>query len=167
MGKPMGNGHPLAAVVTTPQIAASFNNGMEFFSTYGGNPVSCAAGLAVLDVLREEGLQVRAARVGSQMVDKLRLLKERYPLIGDVRGTGFFLGIELVRDRRTLEPADKEASYVVNRLRDEGILVGTDGPWHNVVKIRPPMQFKEEDGRALVDTVGGIFDELSSTKVGY
>jgi 4-aminobutyrate aminotransferase-like enzyme len=139
LGKPIGNGFPLGAVVTTREIAASFDNGMEFFSTFGGNPVACAAGLAVLDVVEEEGLQEHALRVGARLLAGLRRLQERHPLIGDLRGSGLFLGVELVRDRATLEPAAAEADYVVNRLRERGILTGTDGPHHNVLKLRPPL----------------------------
>ena len=110
LGKPIGNGFPLAAVVTTPEIAAAFDNGMEFFSTFGGNPVACAAGLAVLDVLRDERLQEHALRVGSRLLAGLRELIERHPIVGDARGSGLFLGVELVRDRATLEPAADAAS---------------------------------------------------------
>jgi 4-aminobutyrate aminotransferase-like enzyme len=160
LGKPLGNGHPIGAVVTTPEIAASFDNGMEFFSTFGGNTVSCAIGLAVLDVLRDEQLQSQALRVGEQMLAGLRKLAERHEIVGDVRGSGLFLGVELVRDRETLEPAGAEASYVANRVRELGILLGTDGPYHNVVKIRPPMPFGTADAELLVDAVdraiGGI-----------
>ena len=138
MGKPMGNGHPLAAVVTTPAIAESFDNGMEFFSTFGGNTVSCAVGLAVLQVMHEEGLQSHALAVGKELLEGLRPFVQRHRLVGDVRGSGLFLGVELVRDRRTLEPAGAEASLIVNRMREHGILLGTDGPFHNVIKIRPP-----------------------------
>ncbi|MFN7624138.1 MAG: aminotransferase class III-fold pyridoxal phosphate-dependent enzyme, partial [Acidobacteriota bacterium] len=159
MGKPIGNGHPIGAVVTTPEIAASFNNGMEFFSTYGGNPVSCAIGLAVLEVLEEEGLPEHARQVGERLLAGLRPLRESSPLVGDVRGSGLFLGIELVRERELLTPADTEASYVANRLREEGILLGTDGPFHNVVKIRPPMPFSASDADLLVETIGRVLDE--------
>jgi len=131
-GKPIGNAFPLAAVVTTREIAAAFANGMEFFSTFGGNPVACAAGLAVLDVLRDEKLQENALRVGLQWISDLRALQAKHPLIGDVRGSGLFLGIDLVTDRETRAPATRQASYVVNRLREGGILAGTDGPHHNV-----------------------------------
>src|SRR5205085_8796537 len=141
LGKPIGNGFPLAAVVATREIAESFNNGMEFFSTFGGNPVACAAGLAVLDVLEEDGLPARARRVGEHLLGALRSLQERRPLIGDVRGSGLFLGVELVRDRASLEPATDEAGYVVDRLRELGVLTGTDGPFHNVLKLRPPLVF--------------------------
>jgi 4-aminobutyrate aminotransferase-like enzyme len=160
VGKPLGNGHPLAAVVARREIAESFDNGMEFFSTFGGNQVSCAIGLAVLEVVRDERLQEHARRIGERMLKALRPLVERYELVGDVRGSGLFLGVELVRDRQTLEPADREASYVVNRMRDEGILAGTDGPFHNVVKIRPPMPFDEGNADRLVETFDRVVAEL-------
>jgi len=153
LGKPIGNGHPMGAVVTTPEIAASFDNGMEFFSTFGGNTVSCAIGLAVLDVVQEEGLQAHADRVGAHLLARLRPLVDRSPLVGDVRGSGLFIGVELVRDRKTLEPATNEAAEIVNRLREEGILIGTDGPHHNVLKIRPPMPFTIEDADVLASTL--------------
>jgi 4-aminobutyrate aminotransferase-like enzyme/Ser/Thr protein kinase RdoA (MazF antagonist) len=162
MGKPLGNGFPLAAVVTTPAIAASFDNGMEYFSTFGGNQVACAAGIAVLDVLRDEGLQDHAARTGRMLLDAMDSWVGRFPSVGDVRGAGLFLGVELVKDPASRAPAATEASYVVNRLREEGILAGTDGPFHNVIKIRPPMAFDESDALRLVGTLEGILrDELS------
>ncbi|HVA56275.1 MAG: aminotransferase class III-fold pyridoxal phosphate-dependent enzyme [Gemmatimonadaceae bacterium] len=160
MGKPLGNGHPLAAVVTTRAIADAFDNGMEYFNTFGGNTVSCAVGLAVLDVMRDEGLQDHARRVGERLLAGLRPLADRYELVGDVRGSGLFLGVELVRDRVTLEPAAAEAAYVANRLRERGILLGTDGPYHNVVKIRPPMPFDEHDADLLVEEVDQVLREL-------
>jgi 4-aminobutyrate aminotransferase-like enzyme len=154
LGKPIGNGFPLAAVITTSEIAASFDNGMEFFSTFGGNPVACAAGLAVLDVLEEEGLQENARVVGDYLLTALRRLE--HELIGDVRGSGLFLGVELVKDRVTLEPASTEASRVVNRLRECGILTGTDGPHHNVIKLRPPLCFTKEDADRFVGVLGDV-----------
>jgi 4-aminobutyrate aminotransferase-like enzyme len=156
LGKPIGNGHPIGAVVTTPEIAASFDNGMEFFSTFGGNTVSCAVGLAVLDVVQEERLQAHAARVGAHLLERLRPLVERPSLAGDVRGSGLFIGVELVRDRKTLEPATEEAADVVDQLREEGILIGTDGPHHNVLKIRPPMPFTIEDADVLASSLESI-----------
>lgn len=150
MGKPIGNGHPIGAVVTTQEIADSFNNGMEFFSTFGGNPVSCAIGLEVLNVVRDERLQHHALRVGNRLLEGLRRFVDRYPIIGDVRGSGLFLGVELVKNRQTLEPAAEEASFIANRMREHGILLGTDGPFHNVVKIRPPMPFDEDNADLLV-----------------
>jgi 4-aminobutyrate aminotransferase-like enzyme/Ser/Thr protein kinase RdoA (MazF antagonist) len=160
MGKPLGNGHPIGAVATTRAIADAFDNGMEFFSTFGGNTVSCAIGIAVLDVLRDEALQSHALRVGDHLLSRLRPLIDRYPIVGDVRGTGLFLGIELVRDRETLEPAGDEASFVANRMRERGVLLGTDGPYHNVVKIRPPMPFAESDADLLVDALAQSIAEL-------
>jgi 4-aminobutyrate aminotransferase-like enzyme/Ser/Thr protein kinase RdoA (MazF antagonist) len=159
LGKPIGNGYPLGAVVTTTEIAKSFDNGMEFFSTFGGSTVSCAVGLAVLDVVQREGLQEHARRVGERMLDGLRTLAERHAIVGDVRGSGLFLGVELVKDRASLEPAADEASYAINRMREEGILIGTDGPWHNVLKIRPPMPFDDDDADRLVATLDTILAE--------
>jgi 4-aminobutyrate aminotransferase-like enzyme/Ser/Thr protein kinase RdoA (MazF antagonist) len=159
LGKPIGNAFPLAAVVTTPEITSSFNNGMEFFSTFGGNPVACAAGLAVLDVLKEENLQQHASRVGNHLIEGLKTLQTRHALIGDVRGSGLFLGLDLVLDRETREPAPLQASYVVNRLRDWGILAGTDGPHHNVIKLRPPLVFSEADAELFLKTLNTILQE--------
>lgn len=159
LGKPIGNAFPLAAVVTTPEIAARFANGMEFFSTFGGNPVACAAGLAVLDVLREERLAENALRVGSHLSKRLRSLQERHPLIGDVRGSGLFWGVDLVRDRESRVPATRQADYAVNRLRERGILAGADGPGHNVIKLRPPLIFSEADANLFVETLDSILFE--------
>jgi 4-aminobutyrate aminotransferase-like enzyme len=160
MGKPLGNGHPIGAVATTRAVADAFDNGMEFFSTFGGNTVSCAIGIAVLDVLRDEALQAHALAVGDRMLARLRPLIDRYPIVGDVRGSGLFLGVELVRDRGTLEPAGAEASFIANRMRERGVLLGTDGPHHNVVKIRPPMPFSEGDADLLVDALERSIAEL-------
>jgi 4-aminobutyrate aminotransferase-like enzyme/Ser/Thr protein kinase RdoA (MazF antagonist) len=157
LGKSIGNGHPLAAVVTRPEIARSFARAEgEFFSTYGGNPVSCAAGLAVLDVLERERLRERAREVGARLRGRLEDLARHHALVGDVRGAGLFLGVELVRDRATLEPATAEARAVVNRLRDAGVLVGTEGPHANVVKIRPPLVFGEADADRLVAALAAV-----------
>ena len=159
LGKPIGNAFPLAAVITTQEIADSFNNGMEFFSTFGGNPVACSAGLAVLDVLEEEHLQERALRVGTHLIAGLKALQKRHALIGDVRGSGLFLGVDLVQDSSTREPATAQASYVVNRLRERGILAGTDGPHHNVLKLRPPLVFSEADADLFVAALDAILAE--------
>lgn len=159
MGKPIGNGQPMGAVVTTRAIADAFDNGMEYFATFGGNNVSMAAGLAVLDVLRDEPLQHNALQMGKRMLDGLRAMAPRHRMMGDVRGAGLFLGVELVRDRDTLEPGDDEASYVSNRLRDYGILAGTDGPYHNVVKIRPPMPFDAGNADYLLECFDAIMHE--------
>ncbi len=162
LGKPIGNAFPLAAVVTTPEITASFNNGMEFFSTFGGNPVACAAGVAVLDILRDENLQHNALEVGTRWLAQLRELQNTHAIIGDVRGSGLFLGIDLVNDRSTRAPAAEQAAYVVNRLRERGILAGTDGPHHNVIKLRPPLIFSDSDVDLFTATLDEILHENSA-----
>jgi 4-aminobutyrate aminotransferase-like enzyme len=144
MGKPIGNGHPMAAVFTTPEIASSFG-GMEFFSTFGGNPVSCAIGMAVMDVIERDGLMRRASELGLRFTEGLLSLKDSHEIIGDVRGRGLFLGFEMVRDRQSLEPASKEATATVDSMRRLGVLMSTDGPLHNVIKIKPPMVLDEDD----------------------
>jgi 4-aminobutyrate aminotransferase-like enzyme len=159
MGKPIGNGHPLAAVVTTPEISRSFANGMEYFNTFGGNPVSCAAGLAVLDVLRDEELQNNASDVGHYLKGGLRQLQEQHSLIGDVRGVGLFLGLELVRDASILEPADREATRLIERLKERGVLLSTDGPLHNVIKIKPPLIFSKADADFLLSQLKIVLQE--------
>lgn len=159
MGKPIGNGHPLAAVVTTPEIAASFANGMEYFNTFGGNPVSCAIGMAVLDVIEDEHLQAHAHEVGSYLKNGLHALKEKHSLIGDVRGLGLFLGVEFVCDRQTLGPATEEAAYVVNRMRECGVLLSTDGPFDNVIKIKPPLVFTRSNADLLITTMDRVLGE--------
>lgn len=159
LGKPIGNAFPLAALVTTREISSAFDNGMEFFSTFGGNPVACAAGLAVLDVLHTESLPQNAHRVGSYLKAGLLRMMPQFPLIGDVRGHGLFLGIELVRDASSLEPATEESAYLVNRLRDEGILTGVDGPYHNVIKLRPPLCFTTDDSDQFLMTTQEILGE--------
>jgi len=151
LGKPMGNGHPLAAVVTTDEVVRSFENGMEFFSSYGGNPVSCAIGLAVLEVIEEEELQRNAVETGNYLKQGLSTLAKNYPEIGDVRGFGLFLGVEFVNDPNTLEPYTSLAEHVKNQLRENGILVGTDGPYENVIKIKPPMCFTKSNAQQLID----------------
>ncbi len=153
LGKPIGNGHPMAAVVTTPEIAKAFANGMEFFSSFGGNPVSCAVGMAVLDVIENEKLQQNALTTGNYLIEKLTKLIDRYPLVGDVRGRGLFIGIELVRDRNTLEPATHEANRIINHMRELGVLVSTDGPYDNVLKIKPPLVFGIKEADALLESL--------------
>jgi 4-aminobutyrate aminotransferase-like enzyme len=159
MGKPIGNGHPLGAVVTTPEIAASFANGMEYFNTFGGNPVSCAIGLEVLAVMEREGRQNHALRVGDYLMKGLTELGSRHALVGDVRGRGLFIGVELVRDRDERVPATRQARYVANRMRDGGVLMSTDGPDDNVLKIKPPMCFDERDADFLVETMDRVLAE--------
>lgn len=141
MGKPIGNGHPMAAVVTTREIADAFNNGMEYFNTFGGNPVSCAIGLEVLNIIEEDHLQQNALEVGNYWKKCFRQLQETYPIIGHIRGSGLFLGVELIRNTQTLEPADIETTYIVERMKQKGFLLSTEGPFHNVLKMKPPIIF--------------------------
>ncbi len=151
LGKPMGNGHPLAAVITTRAIADSFANGMEYFNTFGGNPVSCAIGMAVLDVIEDESLQENASELGDYLKSGFTAVMEHHTLIGDVRGQGLFIGIELVKDRNSLEPAAEEATEVVERMKQAGFLLSTDGIFHNVIKLKPPLVLNKDDAHALLD----------------
>jgi len=160
LGKPIGNGLSMAAVVTTPEIVASLMQETDFFSTTGGNPVACAVGIAVLDVLEQEGLQERAARVGAKLRSLIEKLAKHHSLIGDVRGAGLFIGVELVRDRSTLEPAAKETTAVANRMRELGVLVGIEGPCSNVLKIRPPLVFDENHALQFTDALDQALREL-------
>jgi len=159
LGKPIGNGHPLGAVVTTPEIARSFANGMEYFNTFGGNPVSCAVGAAVLDVIEREGLQENARVAGQRLLEGLEELRRDAPLIGDVRGLGLFVGVELVLDAESRAPAPEHASYVAERLRDLGVLVGVDGPSHNVIKLKPPLVFSVVDAERVIDSLRRVLAE--------
>ena len=160
IGKPAGNGHPLGAVVTTHEIADSFCNGMEYFNSFGGNPVSCAAGLAVLDTIKKEKLQDNARDVGQYLLKGLSLLKHRHPIIGDVRGTGLFIGIELISDRTTLSPAPEAAAYIAEALMQRQILISVDGPCHNVLKVKPPMVFTAENADLLLKTLEAVISSL-------
>jgi 4-aminobutyrate aminotransferase-like enzyme/Ser/Thr protein kinase RdoA (MazF antagonist) len=155
LGKPIGNGHPLGVVVTRRDILEAFNRDAGYFSTFGGNPVSCAAGLAVLDVLESEQLQHNAAQTGAYLVEGLRALQQKHQLIGDVRGSGLIAGVELVRDRATREPAARERDQVLDLMKNRGVLVGRTGELGNIVKIRPPMPF----GRAHADHLIAAMDD--------
>ncbi|XP_028445639.1 5-phosphohydroxy-L-lysine phospho-lyase isoform X2 [Perca flavescens] len=168
MGKPMGNGHPLACVATTVEIAGAFTaNGVEYFNTFGGNPVSCAIGLAVLDVIEKEDLRGNATRVGAHLKDLLTKLQTQHQIIGDVRGVGLFVGLELVSDRDQKTPATETAARVVKRLKEEDqICVSTDGPWENVVKFKPPMCFSMEDAELAVQCIDRILtDEKEASDI--
>jgi 4-aminobutyrate aminotransferase-like enzyme/Ser/Thr protein kinase RdoA (MazF antagonist) len=157
MGKPIGNGHPLAAVACTEAVALAFANGMEFFNTFGGNPVSCAIGLEVLKVMKGENLQENAFRVGELLKTELRKLQKDFPLIGDVRGEGLFLGFELVEPNKI--PATAKTAYLANRMKEHGVLISVDGPQNNVIKIKPPMCFNEENVEELMRYLKKIFRE--------
>ncbi|HEY7858584.1 MAG TPA: aminotransferase class III-fold pyridoxal phosphate-dependent enzyme [Candidatus Nanopelagicales bacterium] len=160
LGKPIGNGHPLGAVVTTARIARSFANGMEYFNTFGGNPVSACVGSAVLDVLEDEGLQSHALRLGADLMKRLQDIGTRYPLVGDVRGHGLFLGVELVADRDTLAPAADAAHDVADGMRGRGVLVSTDGPFHNVLKIKPPLAITAQDAELFLSALDETLHEV-------
>jgi 4-aminobutyrate aminotransferase-like enzyme len=150
--------------VTTRAIADAFANGMEYFNTFGGNPVSAAIGLAVLDVIADEGLQEQARVVGERLLGGLHEIAERHEQIGDVRGAGLFVGLELVRDRSTREPDGELAEEVVSRAVERGVLLSTDGPDHNVIKIKPPMVFSSADADRLVETVEAILVEIAASR---
>ncbi|MCP3875558.1 MAG: aminotransferase class III-fold pyridoxal phosphate-dependent enzyme [Desulfobacteraceae bacterium] len=158
MGKAIGNGHPMSAVITRRKIAQVFSNGMEFFATFGGNPVSCAIGMAVLDVIKKEGLQKHANKIGLRLLEGLKDLKKKHEIIGDVRGAGLFIGVELVMDTETLTPATRKTIEMVNRLKNRGILTGMDGPFNNVIKITPPLVINKAD----VDMFIRVFDDALS-----
>jgi 4-aminobutyrate aminotransferase-like enzyme/Ser/Thr protein kinase RdoA (MazF antagonist)/murein DD-endopeptidase MepM/ murein hydrolase activator NlpD len=159
MGKPFGNGHPLGAVVTTREVARSFQTGMEYFNTFGGNPVSCAAGLAVLDVLADQHLQEKARAMGEVLLAGIRSLQSRNPILGDVRGRGLFLGFEMVKDPDSLEPAASEASALVDRMKEEGVLLSTEGPLHNVIKVKPPLVFESADADFFLTRLERVLEE--------
>jgi ethanolamine-phosphate phospho-lyase len=160
VAKPMGNGHPVGAVVCTREIADSFSQtGVQYFNTYGGNPVSCAIANAVMNVIEEEKLQENCLTVGDYLVQRASELMRDFSIIGDVRGLGLFLGIELVKDRKLRTPATEEASFVVNRMKNvHRILVSSDGPDENVVKLKPPMVFNTHNAD---DFIAGFIECLT------
>ncbi|MDC0338411.1 aminotransferase class III-fold pyridoxal phosphate-dependent enzyme [Flavobacteriales bacterium] len=159
LGKPMGNGHPMGAVVVTEEISASFEKGVEFFSSFGGNPVSCAVGKAVLEVIEEEKLQENAKDVGDYYQVLLEGLKSRFNVIGDVRGSGLFIGVEIVKEV-TNEPNTVLAQYIKNELRKANILISTDGPFDNVIKSKPPLCFTKENAKEVVDCLERILENI-------
>jgi 4-aminobutyrate aminotransferase-like enzyme len=150
MGKPIGDGHPLAAVVTTQAIAQAFSEKFHYFNTFGGNPVSAAAGLAVLDVVEQERILQNVHDVGLYLVDQLRSLSQQYPIIADVRGKGLFYGLEVVKEAGSLEADAGRAGEIAEAMREAGVLLSTTGPYDNVIKIRPPMVFSKENADFLV-----------------
>jgi 4-aminobutyrate aminotransferase-like enzyme/Ser/Thr protein kinase RdoA (MazF antagonist) len=157
IGKPLGNGHPVAAVACTREIAESFANGMEYFNTFGGNPVSCTIGAEVLRVVKKEQLQKNALEVGSCLKEELWSISNDFPIIGEVRGHGLFLGIELVDEE--LNPLAEHTNYLANRMKDHGILMSIDGPDHNVLKIKPPLVFSRDHSKILTDHLRKILAE--------
>jgi len=160
LGKPMGNGHPIAAVVTTRKIANKFNNGMEYFNSFGGNPVSCSVGYAVLEVIENEKLQKNAKNTGEYFIKSLNKIKFKFPkLISEIRGRGFFLGIDLISNKNN-KPNKKLAILLVNKMREKGILLSIDGPYHNVIKIKPPMTFNKDNVDFVCFELDNFFKNL-------
>jgi 4-aminobutyrate aminotransferase-like enzyme/Ser/Thr protein kinase RdoA (MazF antagonist) len=158
LGKPMGNGHPLAAVVTRPDIAESLANEMDYFSTFGGNPVSCAAGLAVLEVIEKEALQQNALEVGQYLKERLTNLQGDYPVIGEIHGSGLLLGVDIINSHGALDP--EMADQIINQMRENGVLIGTTGQNYATLKIRPPIVFKKEHAEILLEALIEAIDEL-------
>lgn len=161
MGKPMGNGHPLSAIVTRRDLTENFSKRGHYFNTFGGNPVSCAAGLAVLDIIESEGLQQNALEVGKRLVNGIRALADKHECIGDIRGSGFFLAMELVSDRDKRKPDRNLADKVVNGLRDRGVLTGSIGPDDNILKFRPPMVLSAGDADYMLEILGQTLDDIT------
>ncbi|WP_022665685.1 aminotransferase class III-fold pyridoxal phosphate-dependent enzyme [Desulfospira joergensenii] len=162
LGKPIGNGHPLGVVVTTKEIAGSFAKGPEFFSTFGGSTLSCRTGLEVLRIVEDERLQENARKMGNKLLAGLRDLQEKYEVVGDVRGCGLFIGLDLVTDPQTREPGTVLAGYVKNRMREHRILMGSEGPHDNILKIRPPMTVETEDIDYILETMDRVLAEAQS-----
>ncbi|NNC70341.1 MAG: aminotransferase class III-fold pyridoxal phosphate-dependent enzyme, partial [Flavobacteriaceae bacterium] len=151
LGKPMGNGHPIGAVVCNDEIAASFEKGVEFFSSFGGNPVSCAIGLSVLEVIEEEQLQQNVLEVGTYYMKLLKDLQNKHSCIGDVRGSGLFIGIDMIKENK--KPDTQLAQYLKNSLREKHILLSTDGPYNNVLKTKPPLCFTKKNAERVVAAI--------------
>jgi 4-aminobutyrate aminotransferase-like enzyme len=165
MGKPMGNGHPLAAMACKPEVIAAFGTNTRYFNTFGGNPVSVAAGQAVLDVIEQEGLIANAKRVGEILRLGLNDLAGRYDCIGDVRGAGLFIGVELVSNRTTKTPDAKLSTAVVNALREKHILISAAGPHANILKIRPPLPFSQGNADQLLSALSAVLKQLTESVI--
>jgi len=157
IGKPLGNGHPVAAVVCTREVADKFANGMEYFNTFGGNPVSCAIATEVLKTVKREHLQANALEVGNYLKTELKELAKAFPILKDVRGQGLFLGIELTDEQ--LQPLPEQTQYLANRMKDKGILMSIDGPDHNVLKVKPPLVFSKDNAKELIDALTSVLNE--------
>lgn len=157
LGKPIGNGHPLAAVVCTRAVADAFANGMEFFNTFGGNPVSCAIGRAVLKEIQDHNLQMNALEIGNYLKQELKQMQIKFPILADVRGSGLFLGLELLEE--DLKPATKKTNYLANRMKVKGILMSVDGPDNNVLKIKPPLVFDKSNAEFLLKNLQQVLKE--------
>ena len=151
MGKPMGNGHPVAGMAARPELLAEFGARSRYFNTFGGNPVSAAAGIAVLEVIASEGLMENARRTGAYLLEQLRQLQSQHALIAEIRGAGLFIGVELQRGGIAGTPAPDATKWIVNRLRERRVLISAAGPHANVLKIRPPLAFGTEHADLLIE----------------
>lgn len=160
LGKPMGNGHPVAALVGRPELFAEFGRRQRYFNTFGGNPVSCRAAQAVLTIIRRDTLQGNACRVGSDLRERLARLAQRHEIIGDIRGEGLFIGVELVTSRESKAPATQQAAAIVNLMRDRRVLISVTGPQANVLKIRPPLVFSQQHAGMLLETLDNVLEKL-------
>jgi 4-aminobutyrate aminotransferase-like enzyme len=160
MGKPMGNGHPVAGMAARPELLAEFGRRSRYFNTFGGNPVSAAAGIAVLDVIASEGLMANARHTGGYLIKRLTELQARHELIAEVRGAGLFVGVELRHGGAKGTPATTEAARIVNLLRERHVLISSAGPHGNVLKIRPPLVFGAEHADLLVQRLDQALAEL-------
>uniref|UniRef100_A0A2H8U1F8 Alanine--glyoxylate aminotransferase 2-like n=2 Tax=Melanaphis sacchari TaxID=742174 RepID=A0A2H8U1F8_9HEMI len=167
MGKPMGNGHPVAAVITTEAVARSFEaTGIAYFNTYGGNPVSCAIAIAVMKAIDDENLMENAKDVGGYLLSKLKNMQRKFPdVIGDVRGFGLFVGIELIKDPKTKAPATAETREIVDRMKSvERVLISCDGPDSNVIKLKPPMVFTRANADQLLKPLEAMISEIRTQR---
>lgn len=159
VAKAMGNGQPLGAVITTRKIAEDFQSFGKFFSSAGGSPVSCVIGVAVLDIIKDERLQENAAKVGDRLIAQVEKLIPRFPIVGAIHGMGLYLGVELVKDRVTLEPATAECYAICDRLRELGVIVQPTGERANILKMKPPMCLTEEAGDFFVQQLERVLEE--------
>jgi 4-aminobutyrate aminotransferase-like enzyme len=162
VGKPMGNGHPIAAVMARPELVKAFGRRMRYFNTFGGNPVAIAAAQATLDVLRDEGLIENSRVVGDYLRAGIATIAERFEVIGDVRGSGLFIGVELVTDHDTRTPNESLALAVVNGLRERRVLLSASGPHNNVLKVRPPLPFNVKDADRFLTELDAVLTTISA-----
>jgi len=156
----MGNGHPMAGAICRPELCNEFRDKVMYFNTFGGNPVSCAVGLAVLEVIERENLVKNAQQVGSYVKEGLKKLESKYELIGDVRGCGLFFGVELVQDRETKIPATAEARRFINLMKEQGVLISRIGMQDNILKMRPPICFSRDNADLLLENLDRAFAKL-------
>jgi len=160
LGKPMGNGHPIAAVVTRPEIAEALAKESGYFNTFGGNPVSCAAGLAVLEVIEKEALQENAREIGQYLKKRLEILQRNYPVIGDIHGSGLLQGVDILKPDGAPDP--DLAEKIMNDMRENGVLIGTTGPSYTTMKIRPPIVFQKEHVEILLAALVKALDKIQT-----